>query len=195
MYCRGTKQWLKASAAERSDGASNYQGELLGTVVAQLILRAASVTLVTPLPTTALHCDNHGVISHSNSPLMSLPEKQKQSDLIRLIKYLAGTNNDRTSWEWVEGHAVERKGWRCSTLPKHLNDQSNKLAKKSLIHAIAGRHVMTGNFSFEVVGLKLLGKQVCGSPRRALEFDWGYCKAQTLFLDNDIVHKEDFTII
>ncbi len=66
MYCRGTKQWLKASVAELSNDASNYQGKLLGAAVAQLILRAASVTLVLPLPTTVLHCNNHGVTSHSN---------------------------------------------------------------------------------------------------------------------------------
>jgi hypothetical protein len=104
---------------------------------------------------------------------MSLPEKQQQSDLIRLIKYVAGTNICRTLWEWVEGHAVERKGWGCSTLPKRLNDQANKLAKKSLIHAIAGEHVMMGNFPFEVVKLKLLGKRVCRPPRRVLEYDLG----------------------
>jgi hypothetical protein len=92
MYCRGTKQWLGASVAEWSNDASNYQGELLGAAMAILLLRAASVTLVPPLPPTILHCNNCRVISHSNSPLMSLPKKQQQSNLIRLIKYLAGTN-------------------------------------------------------------------------------------------------------
>ena len=38
------------------------------------------------------------------------------------------------------------------------------LQKKSLIHAIAGEHVMTGDFPFELLKLKLSGKQVCGSP-------------------------------
>jgi hypothetical protein len=95
----------------------------------------------------------------------------------------------------VEGHAVERKGRRCSTLPKHLNDQANKLAKKSLIHAIAGGHMMMGDFPFEAVKLKLMGKQVCRSPWRALESDWGYRAARTLFSEKDIVRKEDVTLI
>jgi hypothetical protein len=90
MYCRGTKQWLKASVVEWSNDASNYQGKLLGTTVALLILRTASVTLIPPLSTIVLHCNNRGVISHSNSPLLSLPEKQKQSDLIRLINLSSG---------------------------------------------------------------------------------------------------------
>jgi hypothetical protein len=61
MYCRGTKQWLKASVAEWPDDASNYQSKLLGTMVALLILRATSVTLVPPLPTTVLHCNIMGL--------------------------------------------------------------------------------------------------------------------------------------
>ncbi len=76
MHCRGTKQWLKASVAEWSNDARNYQGKLLGAAMALPILCAASVTLVPPLPTIMVHCDNCGVISHSNSPLMSLPKKK-----------------------------------------------------------------------------------------------------------------------
>ncbi len=51
-----------------------------------MILRAASEGLA-PLPhSTELFCNNKGVISHNNSPLTALPEKQRQADLIRLIK-------------------------------------------------------------------------------------------------------------
>jgi hypothetical protein len=38
IYCRNTKQWLKVSVTERSKAASNYRGELLGAVLALLIL-------------------------------------------------------------------------------------------------------------------------------------------------------------
>jgi hypothetical protein len=54
---------------------------------------------------------------------------------------------------------------------------------------------MTGNFLFEVVKLKLSGKRVCVSPRRAIEYDWGYRAAQTLFSEKDIVRKKDFILI
>jgi hypothetical protein len=195
MYCKATRQWLNASVVERSDATSNYCGKLLGAAVALLILRAASVSLGTPLPTTVLHCDNRGVISHSKSPLTALPKKQKQADLIRLIKYLGGLKRCRTSWEWVEGHAVERKGRRHSLLPERLNDQADELAKRALVHAIAGRHVMTGDFPFEVVKFKLSGQQVCGSPWQALEADWGCRAAQELFYEKDIIRREDFHLV
>ena len=41
MYCKTFRCCLKLSIAEKSDVASNYRGELLGAVMALLILRAA----------------------------------------------------------------------------------------------------------------------------------------------------------
>ncbi len=166
--------------------ATTDHGKILGTAVALLILRAASVPLDTPFPTTFLHCNNHGVISHSNSSLTVLLKKQQQANLIRLIKYLGGSNRCRTLWEWVEGHSVERKGRRHSSLPERLNDQGDKLTKRALVHAIAIRHVMRGDFPFEVVKFKLLGQQMCGSPRQALEAGWR-CR--------DIIRREDFHLV
>jgi ribonuclease HI len=195
LFCTTTKQCLKASISERSDAASNYRGELLGAVMAMLILRAALVSLDHRSPPTTLHCDNRGVIHHCNSPLTALKEKQKQADLIRLLKYLGSTNRTRTTWEWVEGHAVDRKGRRHSSLPERLNDQADRLAKAALLSAIAGGHVMTGDFPFEVVKLEISGKRVRGSPRLALDADWGYRYARKLFHEKDIVCREDFHLV
>ncbi len=89
-----------------------------------------------------------------------LPEKQKQADLICLIKLLSASSNITPTWEWVERHAVERKGLQGSTLPEHLKDQADKLAKVALLLAIAGGPVMEGDFPFKVVKLKLLGQRV-----------------------------------
>jgi ribonuclease HI len=107
IYCRATKNWLKVLVAEHSNNASNYRGELLGAVLSLLILRAATVNLVAPYSHAKLSCGNPGVISHSNSPPFSLSEKQKQADLIQLIKHLSCTNKCQSTWEWVEGHAME----------------------------------------------------------------------------------------
>ena len=38
IYCRNIKQWLKVLVMEHSKAASNYRGELLGAVLALLIL-------------------------------------------------------------------------------------------------------------------------------------------------------------
>ena len=109
------------------EAASNYCGELLGTVITLLILRASSHNLTRPLPAITLFQDNRGGLSHGNNPYTALPEKQKQADLICLIKLLSASSKITLTWEWVEGHAVERKGLQGSTLPKRYNDQANKL--------------------------------------------------------------------
>jgi hypothetical protein len=109
IFCSSSQQWLKLSVAELSDTASNYRGELLGTVIALMILRAASDGLPQPLPHATLFCDNWGILLHGNNHLTAPPEKQKQADIICLVKFLSGSNNCRATWEWVEGHAVEQK--------------------------------------------------------------------------------------
>jgi hypothetical protein len=130
---------LKVLVAERSNDASIYRGKLLGAVLSLLIIQAATVSLVAPFSHAKLFYDICGVISHSNSLLFSLSEKQKQEDMTRLIKHLSCTNKCWSTWEWVEGHAVEWKGWRNLTLPKCLNQPADELAKAVLLSAIARR--------------------------------------------------------
>jgi len=84
------------------------------------------------------------------------------------------------TWEWVEGHAVERKGWSNSTLAERLNHQADILAKEALVSAIAGGSLMEGDFPFKPIRFKLSGARVCSSPRQSLEKDWGYRTARTL---------------
>jgi hypothetical protein len=89
LFCKMSKKWLKDFVTERLEVASNYCSKHLGTLISLLILRAASVTLDLLIQTVVLHCDNHSVINHGNLPLVSLPKKQRQADLIRHIKHLA----------------------------------------------------------------------------------------------------------
>ncbi len=193
MYCKTSKCWLKLSNAEESDVASNYRGKLLGAVIALLILRATTASEnAVPHSQQVLLCDNHRVISHGNSTQQSLPEKQKQADLIRLMKHLSSTNKFQPRWEWVEGHTFKRKGWYNSTLAERFNHQSDILAKDSLLSAIAWGLLMEGDFPFEPTRFKLSGKRVCTSPQQSLEKDWGYRSAQSLYAKKDIIRKEDF---
>jgi hypothetical protein len=99
FYCRRTKLWLKVSITECSNTANNYWGELLGAVLALLILRAASEGLGAPFSCVLLHCNNRRVISHGNSLLTALSEKQQQADLIRLTKFLSSSSNCKPQWE------------------------------------------------------------------------------------------------
>jgi hypothetical protein len=155
----------------------------------------AGADLDLPSPPVVLYCDNRGILSHGNNPTPLLLQKQKQANLIRLIKFLSGTNNGKVGWEWVEGHAVESRGWACCTLLERLNDQADRLAKHALISAIAGRAVIGGDLPFEVVKLSLSRRKVSGSIREALEVDWGYRAAEYLFEEKGIVRRQDFHLI
>jgi hypothetical protein len=97
-------------------------------------------------------------------------------------------------WEWVEGHAMERKGWHNSTTLEHFNDQADKLAKVALLHA-AGGSGYERDFLFEMATIKLTGKWVGGSPRLALEEHWGYNAAKLLFVEKDIIKPENFHLV
>jgi hypothetical protein len=174
MYCSASKKWLKCSIVERSNAASNYRGELLGAVMALLILRVATEKCSHPYPRQTLYCNNRGVIQHSNTPWIALTEKQNQANLIRLIKHLSSSNKCTTKWEWVEGHSVERKGWRNCSIPKGLNHQADKVAKNALISGLSGGLTKEGDFPFETICLKLAGTRVYRPIHQALEADWGY---------------------
>ena len=164
--------------------------------MALLILRAAMANEDTATRAKqVILCDNRGIISHGNSPLQSLPEKQMQSDLIRLMKLLSSTGTFQPKWEWVEGHAVEQKGWSNCTLAERLNHQADILAKESLVSAIAEGSLMEGDFPFEPTRFKLSGTRVCSSPRQLLEKDWGYRTARTLYAEKNLVQKEDFHLV
>jgi hypothetical protein len=93
MYCWDSKNWVKVTVVQRSNKASNYRGKLLGAYIPLLILQATTGNMQGPYPLSTLFCNNRGVISHGNSPQVTLPEKQVQADLILLIKHLASTNN------------------------------------------------------------------------------------------------------
>jgi hypothetical protein len=83
MYCRDLKNWLKVAVVERSNKASNYQGELLGAYISLPILQAATGNMQGPNPLSTLFCNNCGVILHGNSPRVTLLEKNR----CRLISY------------------------------------------------------------------------------------------------------------
>ncbi len=67
----------------------------------------------------------------------------------QLIKHLSSSNKCTTKWEWVEGHSVERKGWRNCSIPEWLNHQADEVAKNALISGLSGGSTKEGDFPFE----------------------------------------------
>ncbi len=74
----------------------------------------------------------------------------------------------------MEGHAVESRGWRQCSLAKKLNYYASELAKCTLLSAISGGHVITGDYPLKPIIVRLSGTRVVGLPWLALEKHWGY---------------------
>ena len=66
----------------------SYRDKILGAILAQLILRAASIGIIGPFPVLNEDCDNNGVVLHGNSFSKPLPASQTQADVLRVMKRL-----------------------------------------------------------------------------------------------------------
>jgi hypothetical protein len=69
------------------------------------------------------------------------------------------------------------------------------LAKDSLLAGLHGVPLIDGDVPFAPVLVKVSGIRVCSSPWRALEVDWGYPMAKSLFDKKGIVRAENFHLV
>jgi len=195
IYCKTTRKVAKCGVAEHSNEASNYRGEILGAIIAQLILRAASRRASAPFQPVTIHCDNRGVLSHGNDPSSSLSEKQSQADLLRYLKQLVRENPFKSCFEWVEGHAVERKGWANCNLEERLNDRADTLAKRVLEAGFVSDEFIDPDLPFEQLRVKVAGKKVTGSLRRAIDNHVGHEAARDFYDRQRIISSENFDLV
>jgi hypothetical protein len=138
IFCKVARRIATFSAAERTDNqtASNYWGELLGGLLAALILKAASSLLSGNAHPAVVACYNMGVVIHGNDWHRSLREAQSQADLIRCFReILAGLNFDIV-YEHVYGHQDKNVAWNSLTLLQQLNTIADQLAKEALWRAL-----------------------------------------------------------
>ncbi len=76
IVCESTGSICKCTIAEYSLSASSYCGEILGAILAQLVLLAVVKGRMGPYPMVAEDCDNNGVVLHGNKPFHPLPRSQ-----------------------------------------------------------------------------------------------------------------------
>jgi hypothetical protein len=197
IFCRTTRRMATYSAAERtdSDTASNYRGELLGGLLAALILKAASALLSGNAHPTVLACDNMGVVIHGNERHRSLKEAQAQADIIRCFRGILASLPFAITYEHVYGHQDDNVPWDSLTLLQQLNTIADQIAKEALWKAFASGHYISSNFPFESFRVIIGGKKVTSSIRSALYKDWGESAARTLFEQRNIVSSSNFDLV
>jgi hypothetical protein len=86
IVCTFTGLLCKCTIAEKSTAAGSYHGEILGAILAQLILHAAVQGRLGPYPVIMEDCDNLGVVCHINKPRHPLSTTQIHADVLRILK-------------------------------------------------------------------------------------------------------------
>jgi hypothetical protein len=193
MHCSSSNQRAKISVAERLESAKKFCGKLLGAVIIQYILWAAAADLPGVLGLVCLYCDSHGVIAHGNLLRKVLLDKQAQSNLIFLLKYLVGSITLQPHWVWVKGHVVKSRGWQQCSLAKKMNYYADELAKHALLSAISGGHVIARDYPLKPIKVLLSGTKVTWSPWLALEKHWGIRLPRTCPMRNRSFRSPIFT--
>ena len=105
------------------------------------------------------------------------------------------SNGVHAHCKWVEGHAVESRGWCQCSLAKKLNYYADELAMLALQSAISGGNNISGNYTLEPISVLTSWTRDMGSPCLALEKHWGYKIAQDLYSNKQIVYEIDFHLV
>ncbi len=84
IYCVSTGSSCKCTIAEKLPSSGSYHGEILGTILTQLILRAAVQGHMGPYLVIIEDCDNNGMVKHGNAPHQTISLMQTQSDVLRV---------------------------------------------------------------------------------------------------------------
>ncbi len=132
IYCLITRYRCKCTWAEHSTSAGSYRGEILGRIMTQLILNAASFSYEGAIPPVVVDCDNNGVVSQGNAPHRSLPTNQPQANVLRVFKYLVSIQPFPVKLKYMQSHADKTKKWQDCTLKEQINIKVDCLAKKAL---------------------------------------------------------------
>ena len=185
----------KGTVAEWSDSADNYRGEILGGIMVQLVLRAASRVLGHDYLSTAVDCDNQGVVIHGNSPRRCLKEKQPQADVLRVFKRLVMEQHFHVEYCWVQSHTDRAKKWEQCSLKESVNQKVDRLCKAALIEGVRSGKFIDSAFPSEQVRVYAGETKVTGSLRKAFECHWGRHTDHDLYHELGLIDRGDFNLV
>ena len=97
--------------------------------------------------------------------------------------------------EWVPSHQDDEKSWDQCTLKEKINIKVDRLAKTSLVAAIADNVYIDSGFPGEHITVSTDGRKVTGSLKKAFERYWGAKQARKLYHDESILTGYDFNLI
>ena len=195
IYCTRTQQTCTCTIVEQSPSAGSYRGEILGAILAQLILRAASVGIFGPFPVLSEDCDNNGVVLHGNSFLKPLLASQTQADVLRVMKKLIARQLFTIRFVYVRSHTDKLKPLSDCTQTELMNIIVDDLAQSSLRETCSSEKFFDGIYPNEDFVIIMRGAKITGPIREALEQHWGRTEATRFFDFKHIVDSHNFDLI
>jgi hypothetical protein len=195
IYCTRTRQTCTCTIVENSSSAGSYRGEILGAILAQLILRAASLGMIGPYPVLNEDCDNNGVVLHGNSYTKPLPASQTQADVLRVMKKLISRQMFTIRFLYVRSHTDTIKKLSKCSMTELMNIIVDDLAQRALRHSYSSGELFDGSYPNEDFIITMGGAKTTGPIRDALERHWGRTEAQRFFHLKHIVYSQNFDLI
>jgi hypothetical protein len=181
IYCTRTQQTCTCTIVEQSPSAGSYRGEILGAILAQLLLRAASVGIFGPFPVLSEDCDNNGVVLHGNSFSKPLPTSQTQADVLRVMKKLITRQVFTIKFVYVRSHTDKLKSLSECTQTELMNIIVDDLAQRTLRGTLSSGEFFDGIYPNEDFVITMRGAKITGPIRDALEQHWGRTEAKRFF--------------
>ncbi len=111
----------KCTIAKNTLYAGSYCGKILGTILTQLILRAAVQGRIGPYPVIIEYCNNKGVIKNGNTPYWPITTTQIQSDVLRVIKQFIIAQPFKLKFLYVASHCYDSKRSANCTHNERMN--------------------------------------------------------------------------
>jgi hypothetical protein len=170
IYCTRTRQTCTCTIVEYSSSAGSYRGKILGAILAQLILRAASLGMIGPFPVLNEDCNNNGVVLHGNSYSKPLPASQTKADVLRVMKKLISRQMFTIKFLYVRSHTDKIKKLSKCTMTELMNIIVDDLAQRALRHSYSSGEFFDGIYPNKDFIITMRGVKTTGPIRDASEW-------------------------
>jgi hypothetical protein len=136
-----------------------------------------------------------GIVGHCNNINKSLPENQKQADVIRSLRRSLAALPVSVRYEHVYGHLDDAIPFEQLSLMEQLNVVADCDAKEILMEAVERKQYITPDWPYEGVRIYVGSEKVTSSIKNTMYSSWGRKIAKELMVNRGMVSEADFDLI
>ena len=195
IRCKATGHTASVTWVEKTNNhsATNYRGEILGGIALQLLLQVAlDGKYVSSLCRVRIGCDNKGVVHHGNHPYRPLGSSQKQADLLRYYKQLAGESRAKCVMYHVFGHLDDLLEEHERTDEENVNVECDHLAEAALAEGVSSLSFIDSIFPNEDIVAMVDDQKITGLASDQIARHWGHGVAREHFVSKGIIPADLF---